>query len=394
MTEITRLISQLNRCLQCKRPMCKEACPLSNDCLAIVSAVRSGRLADVADIVGHPFGGVCGSICPHELQCGGGCVLGKKGQPIQIGQAEAAAFWSHPYKISRKSWQMRGKNVAVVGGGVAGITFAVKCYETGANVTLYEANGLLHTLYSIPSFRLPRKFLDDIVSRVNTSDISVVCQKVDYAELKKLCSSNDIVYLATGAMIACKAGLDGEALATAADDFLREDKHGDVIVIGGGNTAMDCAVKNAVDGGKSIIAYRRTVADMPAFAKEIHSAEQHGVQFATNLAPLSAKQTLDGKLEVVFAETVSQGRGKLTLTDKTQTFVCDMLVVAAGNAFDNSVFPCEMFGSGNGRFVSVDNDGKVLRNLYAGGDCIGGKLVVDAVKHALATFRSLTDDKN
>ena len=390
MNETTRLISQLDRCLQCRKPACKAACPLSNDCPAIVSAVRRGKFSDVADIVGHPFGGVCGSVCPHELQCVGGCVLGKKGQPIQIGQAEAAAFLSAPYKICRKNTKMSDKKVAVVGGGASGVTFAAKCYEAGANVILYEANCLLHTLYSIPDFRLPRKLLDDIVSAVNNSDIDVVCKKADYAFLKELCSANDIVYLATGAMIAYKAGFDGEDLATSSDEFLRGKKHGDLIVIGGGNTAMDCAVKNCVEGGKSTIAYRRAIADMPAFAKEIGSATERGVQFLTNLAPLSAAKTQDGKLKVVFAVTESQGRGKLTLTDKTQTLVCDMLVIAAGNAFDNDVFPCEMFGQG--KHVQTDESGKVLRNLYAGGDCAGGKLVVDAVKHALNAFDKLVDN--
>ena len=391
MAEITRLIAQLDRCLQCRKPGCSVACPLHNDCPAIVAAVRSGRFADVCDIVGHPFGGVCGSICPHELQCGGGCVLGKSGHPIQIGQAEAAAYLAHPYPIVRKDNRLLGKKIAVVGGGVSGVTFAAKCYESGADVTVYESDNLLHTLYSVPQFRLPHKLLDDIVAAVERSDITVTAVTVEYQMLKRLCGDNDYVYLSCGATVAYKAGIDGEQYATTADEFLRSDYCGEVIVVGGGNTAMDCAVKNAVCGGNSTIAYRRTMADMPAFEREVRGAIDNGVRFATNLAPLSAKPMPDGKLSVTFAKTISQGRGKLLLTDDKQTLVCDKLVVAAGNAFDSTVFPCEMFCN-NTKFVPTDDRGKVMRNLYAGGDCVGGKLVVDAVKHALNAFNGIVSN--
>ena len=160
MTEQTQ--AQLMRCLQCKNPGCSAACPLGNDIPTIVRLVREGKFAMAVQVVGHPFGGVCGYVCPHENQCQGGCVLAKRGQAVPTGEAEATAFTNSPYVVARRDDKLAGRRVAVVGGGVSGITFAVKCYESGADVTVYESNMLLSTLYGIPEFRLPHRLLDDL----------------------------------------------------------------------------------------------------------------------------------------------------------------------------------------------------------------------------------------
>lgn len=373
------------RCLQCKNPGCSAACPLGNDIPTIVRLVREGKFAMAVQVVGHPFGGVCGYVCPHENQCQGGCVLAKRGQAVPTGEAEATAFTNSPYVVARRDDKLACRRVAVVGGGVSGITFAVKCYESGADVTVYESNMLLSTLYGIPEFRLPHRLLDDIVRSVEQSDIRVEHKYVCQADIAALQNDNDIVYLAVGRTVCRALGVTGEEYATTADKFLHEAMlPRDVIVVGGGNTAMDCARLNARLGGKTMIAYRRAMADMPCYAKEVQAAADDGVMFETNLAPVMVDKQADGRLSVTFALTNSEGRGRLSVTDELHTFSCDCLVVAAGNMLDGNVYAQD-------KTVPVDNCGNVDGNLYAGGDCAGGNLVVEAVKAAICAYDDVVE---
>lgn len=375
------------RCLQCKNPGCSAACPLGNDIPTIVRLVREGKFAMAVQVVGHPFGGVCGYVCPHENQCQGGCVLAKRGQAVPTGEAETTAFTNSPYVVARRDDKLAGRRVAVVGGGVSGITFAVKCYESGADVTVYESNMLLSTLYGIPEFRLPHRLLDDIVRSVEQSDIRVEHKYVCQADIAAMQNDNDIVYLAVGRTVCRALGVTGEEYATTADKFLHEAMlPRDVIVVGGGNTAMDCARLNARLGGKTMIAYRRAMADMPCYAKEVQAAADDGVMFETNLAPVMVDKQADGRLSVTFARTNSEGRGRLSVTDELHTFSCDCLVVAAGNMLDGNVYAQD-------KTVPVDNCGNVDGNLYAGGDCAGGSLVVEAVKAAICAYNGVTSCK-
>lgn len=373
------------RCLQCKNPGCSAACPLGNDIPTIVRLVREGKFAMAVQVVGHPFGGVCGYVCPHENQCQSGCVLAKRGQAVPTGEAEATAFTNSPYVVARRDDKLAGRRVAVVGGGVSGITFAVKCYESGADVTVYESNMLLSTLYGIPEFRLPHRLLDDIVRSVEQSDIRVEHKYVCQADIAAMQNDNDIVYLAVGRTVCRALGVTGEEYATTADKFLHEAMlPRDVIVVGGGNTAMDCARLNARHGGKTMIAYRRAMADMPCYAKEVQAAADDGVMFETNLAPVMVDKQADGRLSVTFARTNSEGRGRLSVTDELHTFSCDCLVVAAGNMLDGNVYAPD-------KTVPVDNCGNVDGNLYAGGDCAGGSLVVEAVKAAICAYNGVVE---
>ena len=373
------------RCLQCKNPGCSAACPLGNDIPTIVRLVREGKFAMAVQVVGHPFGGVCGYVCPHENQCQGGCVLAKRGQAVPTGEAEATAFTNSPYVVARRDDKLAGRRVVVVGGGVSGITFAVKCYESGADVTVYESNMLLSTLYGIPEFRLPHRLLDDIVRSVEQSDIRVEHKYVCQADIAAMQNDNDIVYLAVGRTVCRALGVTGEEYATTADKFLHEAMlPRDVIVVGGGNTAMDCARLNARLGGKTMIAYRRAMADMPCYAKEVQAAADDGVMFETNLAPVMVDKQADGRLSVTFARTNSEGRGRLSVTDELHTFSCDCLVVAAGNMLDGNVYAQD-------KTVPVDNCGNVDGNLYAGGDCAGGSLVVEAVKTAICAYNGVVE---
>ena len=366
-------ISESKRCLGCRVAHCKSACPVGNDIPAFLQCVASSEYGKAVDLIGHPFGEICGYVCPHDIHCHGGCVLSKKGQAVQMGAVERVVFAQHPYKVERKSDILHNVKVAVVGGGVAGLTFGSKMYEQGADVTVYERDELLSTLKLIPDFRLPREAIQRI-ERAIEGKFTVAKQTVTSRDLSLLQLDYDIVYVATGACKLYGLGVEGQELATPYDIFLKDKAHcGDVVVVGGGNTAMDCARLAKRNGCNVTVAYRRTRADMPAFTKEIDEAQHEGVGFVYNVAPVKL-QLSNGRLLLSLAKTVSEGRGKLTLTDEVTQIACDTVVSALGSGFDSSIF----------EGIQVGDDVKhPLLNVYAGGDAVGGQFVARAVADAM-----------
>ena len=375
-------ISESKRCIGCANPRCKNACPLGNDVPAFLKYVSIGEYNKAVELIGHPFGEICGYVCPHELHCQGGCVLGKTGQAVQMGAVERAVFQQYPYKVERKGNVANELKVAVVGGGVSGITFAVKMYEQGADVTLYEKDELLSTLKLIPNFRLPCESIARIEKELN-GKFTIVKKAVTSKDFTILQRDFDIVYLATGASVLYGLGMVGEELAIPYDKFLRSASHcSDVVVIGGGNTAMDCARLAKRSGGKVTIAYRRQREDMPAFNNEVDDAYSEQVQFVYNVAPVKLESHGD-KLLLTLAKTASEGRGKLTVTDETTTILCDTVVSALGSKFDASIY---------GELQIGDDAKHPLSNVYVGGDAVGGKIVAKAVADAMQSARLVLEN--
>ena len=384
-SDITRnsKVSESQRCLGCKVPRCKDACPVGCDIPNFLHLVALGQQEKAVELIGHPFGEICGHVCPHDETCFGNCVLSKNGQAVQMGTVESAVFAECPYKVERKGNSAMLK-VAVVGGGVAGITFAVKMYEQGAHVTVYEKDELLSTLKLIPSFRLPRKAIERIEREIG-GKFAVVKQDVTSQVFDRLQQQYDIVYLATGASAPYRLDIVGQELATPYDKFLKTTKFdGEVVVIGGGNTAMDCARLAKRNGCKATVAYRRDRNDMPAFAKEIVQAQNEGVDFVFNVAPVKLERK-DGRLLLTVAKTVSEGRAKLTVTDEKSQIVCDTVVSALGSGFDKSIFGEKLLG---------DDLKHPLDKVYVGGDAVGGKIVAKAVADAIQATKVILLQNN
>ena len=397
------------RCLGCKNPQCKNACPIGNDIPTFLRHVADGEYNQAVELIGHPFGEICGYVCPHEQHCLGGCVLSKRGQSVQMGEVEREVFAKYPYNVQRKvrtGSKSNGLKVAVVGGGVSGITLAVKLYEQGADVTIYERDELLSTLKLIPDFRLPREAIDRVLKSIE-GKFKVVKKDVNFEDIfvqkrypwqsknqQEQCKdelqlrySYDAVYISTGASALYGLGIDGQELSTPYDIFLKSTKFGgDVVVIGGGNTAMDCARLAKRNGCNVTVAYRRTREDMPAFAKEIEHAYGEGVEFVYNVAPIKLEQK-NGKLLLTLAKTVSVGRGKLTVTDQTSVVECDSVVAALGSKFDKE----NIFGSIDVLFKK-DTPHHPQKNLYVGGDALGASTVANAVADGLRAAHAIQKD--
>ena len=395
------------RCLHCGKPACREKCPLNNDVPSFLQLVADGDYRGAVQLLGHPFGEICGIVCPHDACCQGACVLNGRGQAVKMGEVEREVFAEHPYIIERKvrtNSKSSGLKVAVVGGGVSGITCATKLYEQGADVTIFERDELLSTLKLIPSFRLPREAIDrvlyaidgkfTVVKRdVNFEDIFVrkhypwqtKAQRAKIGEALQLTDNYDAVYVATGASVGYTLGIEGQELATPYEQFLKTDEHsGDVFVIGGGNTAMDCARLAKRSGCNVTVAYRRTREDMPAFNKEIEDAITDGVNFNYNLAPTKLEQR-DGKLHLTLAKTHSEGRGKLTVTDQTQVVVCDTVVAALGSKFDGE----NIYGAFYQSLLNPLNPHNPRFNLFVGGDALGASTVANAVADGMKVAHAI-----
>lgn len=378
--------AECTRCIHCAKPRCIASCPVGNDIPQFLRLVEEGKEEQAVQLIGHPFGEVCGYVCPCDRQCVGNCVLSVRGNGVDMGAVEKEVFAAHPYKVERRSEAMRGCKVAVVGGGVAGLTFAVKTYEQGADVTVYERNKLMSTLRLIPEFRLPREAICRIETQFEKK-FAVKKQSVGKDLLNELTKQNDIVYLATGTAEIYGLGVEGESFATPYNVFLDTDgdfrnQNGDlrgkkVVIAGGGNTAIDCARTAVRLGAETTVAYRRTRADMPAFEKEIAAAEEEGVQFVYNVAPVCLSK--NNALALTVAKTESQGRGKLIVTKETCVILCDIVVSALGGGFDRSILT-----------DFAENARHPYKNLYVGGDAADGKTVAQAVHHAMADARLVT----
>lgn len=406
-------IAESRRCLGCKVPHCVDNCPVGNDIPTFLRYVAGGEIDKAVELVGHPFGEVCGYVCPHEQGCHGGCVLGKSGQPVNMGEVERAVFAAHPYNVERKvrtGSKSNGLKVAVVGGGVSGITCAIKLYEQGADVTVFERDELLSTLRLIPDFRLPHAAIDRVLKTID-GKFTVVKKDINFEDIfvrklypwqtkvqrernkdaLQLVDNYDAVYVATGASVLYKLGVTGEELATPYVEFLKGNCHtGDVVVIGGGNTAMDCARLAKRNGANVTVAYRRERGDMPAFTREVDDALNEQVNFVYNVAPVKMEQK-DGKLMLTLAKTVSEGRGKLTVTDELTVVECDTVVAALGSKFDKE----NIYGAFYASLIEdsePNNPHNPRFNLYVGGDALGASTVANAVADGIKVAHLILKD--
>lgn len=362
-----------SKCLGCKNASCQAKCPLSNQIPQILALAKSQKWQQAREMINHPFGEICGYVCPHDEQCRGNCVLQSKGNGVDFPLVERTLFAQNPFVWKTCTNKLSGAKVAVIGGGVGGITFASQTYQNGASVTIFEKDELLSTLKLIPDYRLPRVALERIINSIPT-DVAIKKMQVDAQILQQLREQYDIVYVATGATINYTLGVDGEQFATTSNDCLKGAVSGTVVVVGGGNTAIDCATYAKKCGCNVIVAYRRAEQDMPAFKAEIAHAKQAGVQFMFNVAPTKLQQNATN-LTLTVAKTVSQGRGSLQITDRTESIACDHAVCAVGSTCDKNLF--------DGTKPQPNGNYQIAQNVYVGGDVIGGGLVVKAVQHAL-----------
>lgn len=296
---------EANRCLYCYDAPCIKACPTEIDIPKFIKKIASGNLKGSAATImlSNPVGASCSRVCPTEELCEGACVLNHATKPIQIGNLQRyATDWAiRNEQILFEAGEKKGKTVAIVGGGPAGLSAARELARLGYTVTIFEAEaqaGGLNT-YGIVSFRLPQAVSYWEVDQVRNLDVEIrtnTCVGRDVST-EELLERYDAVVLAIGMGKVPMLGIDGEELdgVYGAIDFVKRTKTNEltnefigkrIVVIGAGNTAIDGATCSVRLGAENVkILYRRTREEMSAYDFEYEFAKQDGVEFRWLTAP-------------------------------------------------------------------------------------------------------------
>ena len=419
---------EASRCIQCKKRGCVAGCPVEIDIPGFIKAIGEGDMPEAVRILKskNALPGICGRVCPQETQCEATCSLAKKGAPIAIGRLERfVADWERANMGAATSIdppKPAGKRVAVVGSGPAGLTAAADLAKLGHSVTIFEAlhvaGGVL--MYGIPEFRLPKEIVQAEVDYVASLGVKLELDAVvgKLATVDELLNSDyHAVFLGTGAGAPMFMNIPGENLngIYSANEFLTRVnlmkayrfpeydtpvKVGRrVVVIGGGNVAMDsarCALRLGAD--KVYIIYRRSEVEMPARREEVENAMEEGIEFRLLTNP---KQMLGDEqnwvvgiecYEMELGEPDDSGRRRPIVKEGSEfTIDVDMVVEALGTR-PNPLVASTTEGLETtrwGTLVADEETGKTVKDkVWAGGDIVTGAATVisamGAGKHAAA----------
>jgi glutamate synthase (NADPH/NADH) small chain len=405
-------VLEAERCLQCKNPVCIDGCPVRVDIPRFIELLRVGDMAGAADsLLGdNALPCVTGRVCPQEIQCEGVCVRAKKGSSVAIGALERyVADWAmeHPEAITTAHPTPVGRTVAIVGSGPAGLTAAKELAGSGNEVTIFEAfhspGGVL--IYGIPEFRLPKDIVQQEVDRLVASGVKLETNAIigrTYS-LRELRDRFDAVYLAVGAGLPVFMNVPGENFkgVYSANEYLTRvnlmgawNPESDtpilrghrVVVVGGGNVAID-SVRTAkrLGADEAIIVYRRGKAELPARAEEVHHAEQEGIQFNFQVAPVEVladeNRWVTGIrcVRMELGEPDASGRRRPIVIEGSEFVIdCEMVVVAIGTKANPLLTASEPDLEINpwGYIVTDEYGMSSIPGVFAGGDIVRGAATV------------------
>ena len=410
-------IEEASRCIQCKKPGCKEGCPVNVDIPEFIKAIQDGDMPEAVRILKskNSLPGICGRVCPQEIQCEMTCNLAKKGAPIAIGRLERyVADWerAHPEIAERQKDNCisNGKRIAVVGSGPAGLTCAAGLAKLGYEVTIFEAlhvaGGVL--MYGIPEFRLPKHIVQGEVDYVKSLGVEIkfdhVIGKIATAD-EILENGYDAVFLAPGAGAPMFLNIPGENLSGiySANEFLTRTnlmkaylfpeydtpiKVGKrVAVFGGGNVTMDasrCALR--LGAGEVYIIYRRSKVEMPARREERENAEEEGVIFKLLTNPKRFLGDEQGRVKAVelyemeLGEPDESGRRRPIPKPGTEFIIDIDTAIPALGTRPNPIIPSTTKGLELTRWGTIKTDEATGRTskegVWCGGDMATGAATV------------------
>lgn len=387
-------------CLNCKVKPCQKGCPLSNDIPTFIKQAKEGKIEDAYQtlIETTMLGAICGRICPHEKQCKGSCIRKIKGEAVKIGEIESFVFDeairnNYQQKIEIGN-ELKGKKIAVIGSGPAGLNCSAFLARSGAKVTIYEKyeslGGILRR--GIPEFRLDKAILDKTIDQILSLGIEVKLNQelgktVNLTQLKE---SYDAIFLGIGANIPTKMNIEGEEKVGVfgGNTLLEKNNHPSyaekrVAIIGGGNVAMDCARTIKRKGAKEVfVIYRRAEEQMPAEEKEIEEAKKEGITFLfqNNIVKILGEKQVE-QIECIKTELIKkEGETRLSPVDivgSNYSMDIDYVVMAVGSKVEKeSVNQTELEVTEKGYIKINENYQTSDPKIYAGGDLIGQKATV------------------
>lgn len=411
-------INEASRCLQCKTPKCILGCPLKINIPKFISYIKKNNIIKAYEIIleSNLLPSICGRVCPQEKQCEAYCILKNDNNEIHIGKLEQYVadninIYNSFFLLKQKKNDKKDKKIAVIGSGPSGIIASLYLKLYGYDVTIYEAfneiGGVL--LYGIPNFRLPKIELNYIKKKMKLLDINI---KYDYIvgnikTIDQLSYENDAIFIGTGANSPIFLNIEEEDLNNiySANEYLTRinlmkayDKNYDtpikkgnnIIVIGGGNVAVDAARCAVRVGAKNVkIIYRRGENELSARKNEIINAKREGVEFIYRLTPVSFSPNPKNKKNVGFVKfkktiPINNQKNKnektnYNIDNNTNYFLkADVVIVAIGTKINDLIFK-------NSKIIIKNIDGTInLRNnlqyedtnIFAGGDVVTGTATV------------------
>ena len=395
MKEILNLASE---CLNCKvKPCSMKGCPIKTNIPEFINMVREENYKEAYKILqeNNLLSYICSLVCPQEEQCEGSCVKGVKSNPVHIGNLEKIVNeWAienkYEYKIDKK--QLNGKKVAIIGSGPAGLACSIELLKEGFSVDIYEKDklpgGIL--VYGIPDFRLSKSIVEELINKIKALGANFITEKELGKDilLENLSKEYDAVFLGIGATKSTTYSLSEEIIKGIykSDEFLKaynEKKFinnlGKVVVIGGGNVAMDSARAAVKMGAEEVkILYRRDRAHMPAREVELDDAIKDGVKFKELVRVISA-ETENGSIKNVNCIETEIVDGKAVDKQGVENYTEDAntVVFAIGLKPDKTLLQTQGIELDDWGYVKVDEEGKTnLENVYAGGDNTESKATV------------------
>ena len=425
-------MTEAKRCLDCPKPTCMEGCPVSINIPSFIKNIERGQFLAAAKVLKNTSAlpAVCGRVCPQEKQCESKCVHLKMNEPaVAIGYLErfAADYERQSGNISVPECDpANGIKIAVVGSGPAGLSFAGDMAKKGFDVTVFEA---LHEIggvlkYGIPEFRLPNAIVDVEIENLQKMGVKFITDCI----VGKTISVKDLeqqgfkgIFVGSGAGLPNFMNIPGENALNimSSNEYLTRvnlmdaaNPHTDtpinlgkkVVVVGGGNTAMDSCRTAKRLGAEVTLVYRRSEAEMPARLEEVKHAKEEGINFMTLHNPKEYEADEKGAVKAVVLDVMqlgepdASGRRRPETTGKTITLECDQVIVAVGVS-PNPLVPQSIEGLELGRKNTIavnDEMQSSIEQIYAGGDIVrGGATVIlamgDGRKAALNMSKKLLE---
>lgn len=387
---------KINYCLNCPvKPCSNKGCPLGNNIPSFIKAMKEKEYQKAYDILSETtvLQPICGRICPHTKQCEGSCVRGIKSNPVSIGELETFIgdiAIKEKYKIAEVNTKNKDKKIAVVGGGPAGLTASAFLLKEGYSVTLYEKYNYLGGLlvHGIPDFRLPKDIVNETVQKIIDLGLNIEYEKElgKNLFLQELEKQYDAIFLAFGANITTKMGVEGEELqgVYGGNQLLEKQNHPNyknkkVAIIGGGNVAMDCARTIKRLGAQEVkVIYRRAEEQMPAEVKEIKEAKEEGIEFLfqNNIVKILGKERVE-QVELIKTELVQkEGETRkvpVNIPNSNYTIDIDYIIMALGSMPDGFVQDLGLELNKWG-YIQINENNRTSRaKIFAGGDLAGAK---------------------